>query len=96
MIEARIAATSLQEAVVEVERYGLPGPVFCDVCAGNCGAAHVYFLNTEVDDDAIIEQLQLAVYQGLRLVDATKLGNPDGSRLVVQLDSSLLVIDEAN
>lgn len=95
MISARIAAESLQDAVIEVDHYGLPGPVFCDDCS-YCRAAHVYFLNGDIEDDVIIEQLQQANIRGLRLVDARQLSQPDGARMFVTLDSTFIYMDEAN
>lgn len=95
MIEARIAANSLQEAVVAVEHYGLPGPVFCDVCNHGCGAAHVFFLNEAIDDDELAIQLQEAAALGLAIVDAGVHTAPDGGRMFVSLDG-LMILDEVN
>ena len=95
MIEARIAASSLQDAVVAVEHFGLPGPVFCDICTGGCGAAHVFFLNQEIEDDELATMLQAAQIRGLPIVDAGNHIAPDGGRMFVSLDG-LMILDEVN
>lgn len=96
MIEARLRAESLQDAVIAVERAGLPGPVFCDVCPANCGAAHVYFLNDDVSDEEMFSLLRTAHAEGMKLIGAHQHLAPDNGKVFVTLDSSLIYMDEVN